>query len=506
MPLYLRILLLFLLNVALLFGSLAWAAHRQMQSGLDSFLGAVVGANLQEAAEKMNATLGETPGSEWPDLIDRYEKQHGVQVGLFREPVDHLAGSLKDVPPEVIISLFRGLGGNMRRPGPGPQGPPPGAFGPPGNSSSETAGPRRGPAGLPGASKDFPRALIRAGEPLRYWAITSMPPIRSGERGPPSRLTFAIVTDSVLTCPLLFDAKPWLAAFAAALLLSSLLWLPFVRGITRKLREVKQATRRMASGQLDVRIRENRSDEIGEVAASVNQMAAQLEGYVGGQRRFMQDIAHELCSPISRLQAAAGVLGTDPPRERQRQYVEALDSELQHMSHLVNELLQFAKATQPREHRMEAVVLDPLIQTVIDRECGPEGEHAIEVDVPNDLIVAAEPTLLARAIGNVLRNALRYAAGSGKIGIAALKEDDGHVRLSISDSGPGVPAETLSRLFEPFYRTDDARTPGHGGIGLGLAIVKHCIQSCGGTVTAENRNPSGFIVTMHLHPSPHQSA
>lgn len=498
MPLYLRILLLFLLNVALLFGAIAWAAHRQMQSGLDSFLGAMVGANLQKAASDMITELIDTPADEWPELLSRFEQKHGVQAGLFRDPADYLAGSVKALPPEVIIGLFRGLGGNSRRPGMGPPGGPPGGPGRPERPADAGPPARRNPASAPGGGRDIPKALVRTGQPSRYWAVASLLPIDTGERGPPARLTFAIVTESVLTCPLLFDTRPWLLGFGCALLLSCLLWLPFVRGITAKLREMKLATEQMATGKLTVRIRENRKDEIGRLASSVNSMAAQLEGFVAGQRRFTQDIAHELCSPISRMQAAAGVLDNEPLNERQRQYINALDDELQHMSHLVQELLQFAKATHEQPHKLVDVVLDPLIQMVIDRECGTGSEAQIEVNVPNDLIVIAEPALLARAVGNVLRNALYYAGSFGKIEIAASATRDGNILLTLSDSGPGVPAESIDRLFEPFYRTDEARTPDKGGVGLGLAIVKYCIQACGGTVTASNRESGGLKIDIML--------
>jgi signal transduction histidine kinase len=129
---------------------------------------------------------------------------------------------------------------------------------------------------------------------------------------------------------------------------------------------------------------------------------------------------------------------------------------------------------------------------------GTDADHGIQVNVPNDLIVTAEPALLARAIGNVLRNSLRYAGGSGPIEITAAATAGNKVQITIADRGPGVPPETLPRLFEPFFRTDEARTPDKGGAGLGLAIVKHCIEACGGTAAAANREPHGFCVSLIL--------
>lgn len=506
MPLYLRILLLFLLNVALLLGALAWTAHRDMQSGLQSFLGTMVGANLQDAAEKIHAALKSEPAAKWPEILDRFEQVHHVEAGLFRLPDVPVAGSLKVYPTEVAEGLFPRFGGKEGNAGRSPANRPPGLRDePPGAPGAGAgAGPpnamRRIPANAPTAAggRDFPKGLIRTGEPLHYWAVAALPPMPGDRRGPPERLVFTVRTASILTCPLLFDTRPWLWGIATALVVSCLIWFPFVRSITAKLRETTLATRQMAAGKLTVRIRENRSDEIGQLATSVNRMAEQLEGYVNGQRRFTRDIAHELCSPISRMQAATGVLESATLDARERQYVEALDSELQHMSLLVQELLQFAKATHGQEAALAPVVLDPLVQTVIDRECGPEPDPRLVVQVPNDLVVTAETTLLARALANVLRNALRYAGPEAVIEIAASRAGRDRIRLHVSDTGPGVPAEALPRLFEAFYRPDDARSRGQGGAGLGLAIVKHCVQACGGTVTAAPCQPHGLVITFDL--------
>lgn len=495
MPLYLRITLLFLLNVSILLGALAWTAHRQMQSGLQSLLGTIVGANLQDAAEDIHKELKENPSAKWPDILSDFEKKHRVLTGVFRLPGTHVAGSLKIFPTEVSEGLFPRFGGKDRVPGMPPHGPP--------DFDSNGKGPgtmRRIPANAPttAGGRDFPKGLIRTGHPLRYWAVAALPPMPSDRRGPPDRIAFAISTESILICPLLFDSRPWMLGIAAALLVSCMIWFPFVRAITSKLRETTHATRQMASGNLSVRIRDNRRDEIGQLASSVNTMAAQLESYVQGQRRFTRDIAHELCSPISRMQAASGVLENATFDARERQYVEAIDSELQHMSHLVQELLHFAKVDEMKDPALGPVVLDPLVQMVIDRECGTEADPRIVVQVPNDLIVTADSTLLGRAIGNVLRNALRYAGNAALIEINATRIGRERIHLTISDTGIGVPADSLSHLFEAFYRTDEARSPGQGGAGLGLAIARQCTEACGGIVTAGHRSPHGLVIKFDL--------
>ena len=109
----------------------------------------------------------------------------------------------------------------------------------------------------------------------------------------------------------------------------------------------------------------------------------------------------------------------------------------------------------------------------------------------------AEPDLLARALGNVLRNAIRYATDAGPITLTARVENE-LVLISVADCGPGVPPESLSKLFDPFYRVDSSRTRQTGGAGLGLTIVRSCMEACGGQVTALNCAGGGLEVSLYL--------
>jgi two-component system sensor histidine kinase CpxA len=162
---------------------------------------------------------------------------------------------------------------------------------------------------------------------------------------------------------------------------------------------------------------------------------------------------------------------------------------------MVNELLSFSRAALGRQAKpMEATLLRPLIEDVITKEA--IDESLVSLHVGDDLKVEAHVELLRRAIGNVLRNAQLHAPAS-PIEISADRTHDG-LRLIIADHGPGVPADSLPRLFEPFYRVDTSRTRETGGVGLGLSIVKNCVESCGGAVMAENRQPHGLRIIMSL--------
>ena len=166
------------------------------------------------------------------------------------------------------------------------------------------------------------------------------------------------------------------------------------------------------------------------------------------------------------------------------------------MSALVNELLTFSKAALggPAIQRV-AVRLREVAECAILRE--KAGPVAITVDIDPDLTAWAEPELLTRALANLVRNAVRHAGEAGPLTVSARREAD-TVRLSVADSGPGVPEESLARIFDPFYRLDESRARETGGVGLGLAIVKTCVAACQGTVTARNLTPRGLEVTIRL--------
>jgi len=482
LPLSVRLLAWLALNLVMLAGVFALLIGTEFR--LDALVAVTAGERVQKVADVLTGELAIRPSGDWGPTLARFSEGYGVRFGLFDDRGQSVAGPGMDLPQEVVERMrpFRG--------GPRSGGPPgrPGIPGPSEGGMGAGAGVGRRPG--PSASRGF----VRAGDPPSYWAVIPVPLGRS-EGGPPRMGRLVIQSPTLSAGGLFLDAGPWWLAGGAAVLLSILWWLPLIGGITRSLGRMTAATEAIADGRFDVALNEDRGDELGRLGGAINTMSRRLEGFVTGQKRFLGDIAHELCSPLARMEMALGVLDSGA-KDAQRQYVSDLREDVRQMSGLVHELLSFSKAgLKRRDLPLEPVLLEPLAARVVDREAG--GDSRVRVEVPPETTVAADPELLARALGNLLRNALRYAGDSGVIRIRAESDPEG-VRIAVSDEGPGVAPEALGRLGEPFFRPDAARSRENGGAGLGLAIVRTCVEACRGRLAFRNLQPSGFEAAMRL--------
>ena len=280
------------------------------------------------------------------------------------------------------------------------------------------------------------------------------------------------------------------------MLISVLLWIPMVRSITRPLTRMTLATEEVAKGRFDVSIHEPRADEIGRLASAINKMTSRLSAFVKGQKRFLGDVAHELGSPIARIQFGLGALEQRVERENQQRVIDVME-DVDHMPKLVNELLAFSRADmQSKTVELQKINLLPAVQRAVKRETMPAAEVVVRIDPGIHVVASVE--LLTRALANLVRNAVKYAGAAGPINIFAEKRKD-VVELEVRDNGPGVPEALIDQLFEPFFRPEPSRDRDSGGVGLGLAIVKTCVEACEGTVSATNLKPNGFAVTIKLN-------
>ncbi len=445
------------LNLALLGLIFLVFMRVQFRVDLQSFLLSPAQDRILAASRQLALDLRETEPPQWDELLAQYAKTQSVELALFDSSGSQLAGPKIPLAPR-FPDVFR----------------------------RDHHGPR-----WPDNPQLFSLGTTR--NPTRHWVGVQISLPGGGFRASPGVLVVA--SSSWSGNMFFFDPKPWLAVGGAVILVSVLCWLPLVRSLTRSVSHMTRATAQIAEGQFEVHLPVERRDEIGQLSASINRMASRLEGFVKGQKRFLGDTAHELCSPIARIQVALGLLERSAGPEQQAAVADLRD-DVQHMSALVNELLSFSKAgLRPAEVRLEEVTLAETVTRVVGREAA-EGIE-IAVSVPEHIRVLAEPDLLSRALSNVVRNAIRYAGKAGPIEVSAAAAE-GSVTIRVADSGPGLPDKDLDAVFDPFYRPSEARERETGGVGLGLAIVKTCVTACQGAVQCRNRKPKGFEVEMRL--------
>jgi len=467
-----KILLLSFLNVVLLGLVFVVFVRVQYRFDLSSLLLSPGRDRILAISRLIALELPETDRGEWNRLLAQYASANHGACYLFRSEGSQLAGPSINLPSTVLDTIRQD------------QPPPFETEGPPG----------RRPSKLELLPPPPPVFLIKTSDPTRYWVGVRVP-IRGESATKHMHGALVWTFSSLWTNPLLFDYKPWLAVVIVVILLSVACWLPLIRGLTRSISQLTSATGAIAQGRFETRLSVNRRDELGQLSQAINHMAERLSGFVYGQRRFLGDIAHELCSPIARIQVALGVL-EQRAEDNQKEYVLGVQEEVEHMSGLINELLSFSKAgmnasTTP----LTRVNVADTVRQVLQREANDEAR--IETHIDGQLEVMAHPDYLFRSVANIIRNAIRYAGDAGPIVVSA-SEKGGVVSITVADNGPGIPASELEEVFKPFYRPGFARQRETGGVGLGLAIVRTCVEACGGTVKCRNRSPKGLEAEIRL--------
>jgi len=314
--------------------------------------------------------------------------------------------------------------------------------------------------------------------------------------GNPRELEFIERTNRTLLYGVLIGA-------AIALLLGILL----SRTLTRPIRELTAAAHAIAQGNLSQQVSVRSRDELGELAQTFNKMSAELARSVNVRKQMTADIAHELRTPLSLILGHAEAVHDSvlPPT---RENFEIIREEAERLEHLVNDLRTLSLADageltitpQPIEPERLLNEVAALYQYQTRAK-----DISLHLDIASPLpLIEVDPGRMTQVLTNILDNALRHTPADGQITLSA-KQTDGEVELAIQDSGPGVPAEMLERIFERFYRTDSARqrdgtTP--GGSGLGLAIAKSIVQTHNGQISAESEAGKGLRISLRLPKKP----
>ena len=320
----------------------------------------------------------------------------------------------------------------------------------------------------------------------RYTVVLGMPPgprVFFGPRGLPVPGLIIAIISSGLVC----------------YLLSWYLTKPIVR--------LRTVARQLAAGNLAARTGApagTRRDEVAGLMRDFDAMAERIETLLKAQSRLLNDISHELRSPLARLNVALGLA-------RQRAGVESADMldrielEASRLNELIGRILTLARLEDGEQIVPQTpVAFDEIVMSVTeDAEFEAQARHChVRTSIPeDDWKVRGNASLLHSAVENVVRNAIRYTQEGTSVDVELTSEERTAAReaiLRVCDSGPGVPPEALAKLFEPFYRLDDARERLTGGVGLGLAITERAVRFHGGRVRALNRDGGGLVVEIRL--------
>lgn len=521
LPLYGQVLAWFFVNLAVV-GLVLWFVLK-WHFGVDpsQFLLNRLRDDVEARADLVAGELRDSPQEDWEGILSRFGEVEGLQfsvllgkddwvgeaglpAGLRQQASDslkELRGRREQRPPRLersdlprVEELFTEFPEGER---PAHRPSDVGAFdGPPPNRGEAERRPSpsgNGPEseGATASEMVFARSGGE-GRDRRKWAATLVHLGNDRYRHPPQAI-LVFYSEGTQRDRVFVDLRPLIVVGAGLVALSGVLWLPFVHRVTKRLRVMTEGAERISEGDFAVNVVSRRGDEIGRLSRAIQRMAERLSILVDGQKRFLGDTAHELCSPLVRMRMGLGVLeqrldGAD--RER----LLAVEEEVGELARLVDELLDFSKASLAKgKETFQPCFLHELCEEVCQREA-VEGHYTISGGL--GLEVSTNADLLKRALGNVVRNAVRYAGGDDLE--LVVEPHGGEIWIGVLDRGPGLPEEWTERVFEPFARPDAARTREGGGAGLGLAIVKTCMDSLGGRVFCRNRQTGGLEVVLVL--------
>jgi two-component system sensor histidine kinase CpxA len=298
----------------------------------------------------------------------------------------------------------------------------------------------------------------------------------------------------------------WLKIAIPIVVSSLLAWL-LARTLIRPILAIKKAATDIGNGKLDARVecKKNRSDELGSLAESFNTMAEKLSQNLTANQRLVADVSHELRSPMTRLQLAVGLAQQSMNNPQlQTKHLARCELEVTRLDDMISEVLALSRLENSfQKMHLQTLSLNTLL-TEISQDCqylADEKSIVIIMDGFYSLDLSADQDLLSSALSNVIINAIKYSPANSKVIVSMQSIIENHqeaVNVIISDSGSGVPQSNIDKIFQPFYRVDEARDRSSGGTGLGLAIAQQAVLAHNGKITAKNSDDTGLIVTINL--------
>jgi two-component system sensor histidine kinase CpxA len=358
----------------------------------------------------------------------------------------------------------------------------------------------------------LPDIVLRGGSPRHHGWIDSLLPervIRKALTFDGKRYTLVLVLPPG---PRVFFGPhdiPGLG-IAIAVITSGLMCYLLAWSMTSPVTRLRKAAQSLAAGDLSARTGAptgGRRGEMIELMRDFDVMAERLEGLVDSQSRLLKDVSHELRSPLARLSVALGLA-----RQKATPEIEAslnrIELEADRLNQLIQRLLTISRLESGADGiRKSSLSLRELVEQVAhDAEYESAGRQCrVLADGDDEFLVEADPDLLRSAIENVIRNATRYTAEGTTVEVRLERQNGPNgeeMVIRVSDSGPGVPEAALAKIFEPFYRLDDARNRQTGGAGLGLSIADRAIRLHGGQLRASNRKEGGLEIEIRIPTAP----
>ncbi|MFY9844527.1 MAG: ATP-binding protein [Terriglobales bacterium] len=302
---------------------------------------------------------------------------------------------------------------------------------------------------------------------------------------------------------------------AIAVITSGLMCYLLAWSITTPVTRLRRAAQSLAVGDLSARTgapMNGRRDELSELMRDFDRMAERIEGLVDSQSRLLKDVSHELRSPLARLSVALGLARQRATAEVAPELESALNRievEADRLNQLIQRLLTISRLESGTDGlRKTKLSLREVIEQVAHDAEYETPERGCRVSAMGDagdedqFMVEGDPDLLRSAVENVVRNATRYTGDGTTVEVRLEREQATsgaeEIVVRVLDSGPGVPNEALKKIFEPFYRLDDARNQQTGGAGLGLSIADRAVRLHGGQLHASNRKEGGLEVEIRI--------
>jgi two-component system sensor histidine kinase CpxA len=301
---------------------------------------------------------------------------------------------------------------------------------------------------------------------------------------------FTLIALRTLPTPDLNVVLPYFLLLLAAT--AGVCWL-LAASIASPVRRLAAVVERFGTGDMNARVDMARRDELGDLARAYNRMADRIATLLGAERQLLQDLSHELRSPLARLNVAIELCRGD--REGAA-FADKLQAESNRLTSLVSSLIETVRAEgNLASPEMDTVDALELLREVAERAAdeGDSRQVAIDAQIQGGTPIRANAELLRRVFENVISNALRHAPAGSHVQVQA-DQDAERLVVTIRDFGSGVPDDALARLGTPFFRVDASRASATGGLGLGLAIARRAVHLHGGTLTAEHGHPGLRLV------------